>query len=368
MKARRSLIVNWRALDGAAQGRRKLHLRQNNNGLFTCPLLKHCLHTDFKSSRGLRKHINSKHPWYFYFDQQPEVKKENMVDEMTPVRSKAYTAKKPAFSLEHGIGRAFLEWLTTSCGGGKSNREANQIGKRTMKFFMNALGNNPDELELTFEFVDCCLGSASIIIAFLKTLEESWKMSSSGSLNYVKAISDMVDFRKANGVSDATLRHFTITEVYLRRAKENLRKRKHVECTRNFDLETLISKDSWASIEEMEKVLPFHLPRFKEIIEKCRTNGIVTQRDLVFSTRFMTTVMFLRVKCSRPMTFQFLTVDMINKAKKNDGFIDQTEFKTSTHYLFDTLILTSDVLDIIDLYILHIHPRIGPRCDSFNKL
>ena len=286
-----------------------------------------------------------------------------MIDEMPPVRSKAFTAKKPCFSLEEGIGLEYLQWLTTSCGGGKTNREANQIGKRTMKFFMSALGNNSDENELSYEFVDCCLGSANIIISFLKTLEESWKMSSSGALNYVKAICDMVDFRKAHRVSDATLRHFTVTEVYLRRAKENLRKKKRVECTRNLDLETLISKDSWASIEDMERVVPFHLPRFKRIIEACRSNGIVTQRDLVFTTRFITTLLFLRVKCSRPMTFQYLTIEMIEKAKENEGFIDQTEFKTATTYLFDTLILTQDVIDIIDLYVLNVRPRLAANCD-----
>ena len=130
---------------------------------------------------------------------------------------------------------------------------------------MQALGNNEDGKELTYEFVDCCLGSANIIMSFLKTLEESWKLSSSGALSYVKALSDMIDFRKANGISDTTLRCFTVTEVYLRRAKENLRKRKNVECTRNLDLETLIAKDSWATIEEMEQVIPYHLNHYKRI-------------------------------------------------------------------------------------------------------
>ena len=54
------------------------------------------------------------------------------------------------------------------------------------------------------------------------------------------------------------------------------------------------------------------------------------------------------------MTFQYLTVDMIEKAKKSDGFIDQTEFKTSTTYLFDTLIFTKDVIEITDMYIEYI--------------
>ena len=85
-----------------------------------------------------------------------------------------------------------------------------------MKFLMEALGGNASERPLSNEFVDCCLGSPTIIINFFETLVEDWKLSSSGALNYVKSISDMVDFRKSSGISDNTLRCFTVTEVYLR--------------------------------------------------------------------------------------------------------------------------------------------------------
>ena len=238
-------------------------LRKNDDQAFTCPV-KLCLHADFKSSRGLRKHIDNKHAWYYYFDEQPEVKREEIEMEQ-PAKKKVCTSQKPAFSLENGIGKTFLAWLCTSCGGGKSEKEATQIGKRAMKFLMESLGNNESDNDLTYEFVDCCLSSASIFISFLQTLSEEWKISSSASLNYVKAIGDLVDFRKASGLPDNTLRCFTVTEVYLRRAKENLRKKKNIECNRNLDLETLIAKDSWASIEEMEKVIPFHIDTFQSL-------------------------------------------------------------------------------------------------------
>ena len=364
MKRARSLVVNWKAVEGAAHGKRKLLLRKNEHNFYTCPV-KLCLHADFKSSRGLRKHINNKHPWFYYFDEQPEVKREAMTEQQ-PNRKKAFTAKKPAFSLDEGIGQKFLQWLCTSCGGGKTNREAQQVGKRTMKFFMHSVGNNDDDIELTYEFTDCCLSSASILISFLKVLEEEWKLGSSGVLNYVKAIGDFVDFRKANGVSDSTLRCFAMIEVYLRRAKENLRKKKNLECNRNLDLETLIARDSWATIEEMEEVIPYHMKSFKTIIQKCTSSEqsrLLTRSDLVFCIRFITTVLFLRVKCSRPMTYQFLTISMIDKARSNDGFIDQTEFKTASKYIFDTLIISPDVMEIIDLYILHIRSRLNPQSD-----
>ena len=138
-----------------------------------------------------------------------------------------------------------------------------------------------------------------------------------------------------------------------------------MECNRNLDLETLIARDSWATIEELEEVIPFHMKSFKTVIEKCKVGSSMapSKSEMVYSVRFITTLLFLRVKCSRPMTFQFLTMTMVRKAKSNGGFIEQTEFKTASKYLFDTLILSDDVLEILVMYILHIRPRLDPKCD-----
>lgn len=363
MARRRVLFVDWRAVDGSANGKRKLELKENNNGKFTCPA-KMCLHADFKSKRGLRKHIDNKHPWYYYFDEQPEVKREEIEQRQPEVQKRASTISKPHYSIEEGIGLDFYQWLCTSCGGGKSDREAKQIGKRALKFLMQCTGENESDTPLSFQLIDCCLGSPSIIMNFFSILEKEWKLSSSGSLNYVKSIVDLMDFRKANGVNDNNLRCFTVTEVYLRRAKENLRKKKRVDSTRNFDLETLIGRDSWATLEDMEKVLPYHSEKFKSIIERCKNQSpLPNKQELSFCTRFVTTFLFLRVKCSRPMTFQYLTLPMIEKAKINEGFIDQTEFKTAAKYVFDTLILNNDVFAVLDVYIDFVRPLLKPKCE-----
>ena len=110
MARRRVLFVDWRAVDGSANGKRKIELKENENGKFTCPA-KLCLHTDFKSKRGLRKHINNKHPWYYYFDEQPEIKREE-VEQMQPeAPKKASTISKPHYSIEEGIGLDFYRFL-----------------------------------------------------------------------------------------------------------------------------------------------------------------------------------------------------------------------------------------------------------------
>jgi len=221
---------------------------------------------------------------------------------------------------------------------------------------------NESEINLSNALIDCCLGSPSIIIRFLTDLENEWKLSSSSALTYVKAITDLLDFRKAHGVTDSNLRCFTVTEVYLRRAKENFRKKKLLECTRNFDLETLIARDSWANLEDMENVVPFHIGKFKQIIEQCKNpTPLPSKRELSFCTRFMTTFLFLRVKCSRPMTFQsmtfqFLTLPMINKARVNGSFVDQTTFKSARRYSFDTFIISAEVFTVLDAYIDNVRP------------
>ena len=68
------------------------------------------------------------------------------------------------------------------------------------------------------------------------------------------------------------------------------------------------------------------------------------------------------VKATRPMTFKFLTLEMIQSIK-DDGIIDQTIFKTSEKYGFDSLIFSKNVLDIINGYILCIRPRLQPKCE-----
>ena len=362
MTERRVLFVNWQAMNGAAQGKRKLVLRPNQRGAFTCPVAL-CLHADFKSSRGLRKHIDTKHSWYYYFDKQPNVKREE-IEHIQPPIKRASTHSRPHYSMENGIGKDFLNWLCTTCGGGKSLREAKQSAKRALKFLMECTGDNADSAALSHELIDCCLGNPSIIIKFLTTLEKDWKLSYSGSLNYIHSINDLLDFRKSAGISDSNLRVFTVAEVYLRRAKENFSKRKRLECTRNFDLETLIARESWATIEEMENVIPYHIKKFQNIVEKCKKQvPVPSKQELCFCTRFITTYLFLRVKCSRPMTFQFLSLSMIEKAKTNGGFIDQREFKTSDKYLFDTLIMTDEVFAILDVYVEYVRPLLNPQCD-----
>ena len=361
--SKRILCFDWVALEGARKKKRKLHLEPQDDGVYLCPV-ESCLHVGFKSQRGARKHVNNKHQWFYYFDSQPTVKRED-AQECPSVRKKASTHKQLAFSIDHGSGLEFVQWLQTPCGGCKKEKEAKQAAKRAMKFLMSCMGDCEDGVVAKESYIDCAVGSPSMLMKFLKVLLEEWGLKSTGALSYLQAITDLLDFRKCHGIPDSTLRMFAVTEVYLRRSKSTLYRKRNVEYSRNMNLESLIAERSWATLEDMEKVIPYHSPKYQELFEKAGNTPLspLTTSELAFTTRFIITFLLLRVKCTRPMSLQHLTIDMINLAMENGGFVDQSEFKTSDQYGFDSLKFTTDALDIVKTYIDRIRPLCNPKCE-----
>ena len=90
------LHVNWKAFNGAATNKKTLKLREDIFGIFKCPVDK-CLHCVFRRQRGLRKHINNRHAWLYYFDEEPSVKRED-IEKGEILKLKQPTHTIPAFS------------------------------------------------------------------------------------------------------------------------------------------------------------------------------------------------------------------------------------------------------------------------------
>ena len=338
-------------------------MEEDSNGMYIC-LVPGCLHEGFKSKRGLRKHINNIHEWYLYFDAQPPVKREE-AQPRQPSKKKASTHKYPSFSTQRGVGAQFAEWLQTPCGGGKTAKDSKQIATRAMKYLMFCAGDSEDGLCAPNSYIDCCFGSPTMLMKFLQTSSEEWELKASGALSYLHAITDLLDHRKCQGVPDATLRLFAVVEVYLRRSKTTLYKKRTLEYARDLSLEALMAEGSWASLEDIEKVIPHHSARYEELFRQAGdTAGVkLTVSEVAFATRFIITFLLLRVKCTRPMSLQFLTMQMIDSAKANGGFVDQSKFKTSDTFAFDTLKFSQAALDILHGYCARIRPLCNPKCD-----
>ena len=370
--------IEWSNIDGALPKPKRLHLEKDDvDSLYHCPIHL-CEHEGFQSQRGCRKHVNNNHSWFFYFDEKPRVDlklaansskvptkscaSSTVVDDVSSnTHSKPGARSMPSFSTSSQIGEQFATWLSGSGGGYKKERPAQQIVNRCLKFLKFCC---EEEEELNFEVMNFSLCSPSLLFKFIDYLQEECKLGHGGRLGYIDAISELIDFRKVNGASDAVLRKLSATELYLKRARKTVAKMMRLQWTQDLDVETLEARGHWATMEELLEVVSFHLPRYEQTVKTCQNDpGQVNPSDLTFATKFLATYLFIKVKGSRPMTYQYLTVEMVKAAKENGGFIDQKTFKTAGKYGFDSVILTDTSMQILDGYITFVRPLLKPQCD-----
>ena len=90
---------------------------------------------------------------------------------------------------------------------------------------------------------------------------------------------------------------------------------------------------------------------------------MVSINDIVYCTRFVSSFILLRVKPTRSQSLEYLTLDMIEKAHSNGGFIDATQFKTAKEYIYDSLHFTESSLVVLDQYIKYVRPLCNPPKD-----
>ena len=364
---KRGKDVNWSMLANASPKPKRLHLEEDDcDGLFHCPV-QICKHDGFTTQRGCRKHVKSKHSWYYYFDEKPDSAQiesfDGQANNNTATDQK--TARKmrtvATFDKTSNIAKNFLSWLTGSGGGCKSDRQAQQIVNRCLKFLKFCC---EDEEELTFDIVDFSLCSPNLLFKFVDTMQDDWELGHAGRIGYLDAIAELADFRKVNGASDVVLRGLSSTEIYLKKARKTVSKMMRLQWINELDIDTLESKGHWATLEELLEVVACYLPRYENVLKTCKDKpATVSPLELSFATKFLAVHLFIKVKGSRPMTYQFLTVEMVRTAKTNGGFIDQKMFKTAGKYGFDSLFLTDTSMQVLDGYIDHIRPHLKPTCD-----
>ena len=366
---KRGKDVNWSKLANASPKPKRLHLEEDDcDGLFHCPV-QICDHDGFTTQRGCRKHVKNKHSWYYYFDEKPDSaqidslhvdqnnKCEAIEQKIPPRKSRAIAS----FDSTNNIAKNFFSWLTGSGGGCKSDRQAQQIVSKCLKFLKFCC---EEEEELTFDVVDFSLCSPNLLFKFVDTMQDDWNLGHAGRIGYLDAIAELVDYRKVNGASESVLRGLASTEIYLKKVRKTVSKMMRLQWTSELDIDALEAKGHWATLEELLEVVGRYLPRYESVLKSCKEKpGAVLPIDLSFATKFLAVYLFIKVKGSRPMTYQYLTVEMVNKAKTNGGFIDQKMFKTAGKYGFDSLYLTETSMQVLDGYISHIRPLLRPTCD-----
>ena len=363
MFARRKAQIDWKSVDGAFTKPRRLHLAKGTDGLDHCPV-RGCEHSAFQSRRGCRKHVKTKYGWYYYFDEKPNVC-------LSPFPS-AETQPKgcktvPGCSTDNDFARSFSKWLQSSCGGGKSLKQSDISVSRALKFIMfccDENGDGEDDVLNSPNLIDYALGSPQLLTKFVDSLKEKWGLGQSAQISYVASISDLLDFRKFNCPPASVLQNFAVTEVYVKRARKCLAKDMRSNWTTELDIETLEWRRSWATLSEVQSVIPFHEERYKSVFENCIVSpSSVKTGDVTFATRFVAAYMFLKVKGCRPMTYQHLTLRMFESAKRNEGMVDQKIFKTAKRYGFDSVYFDECSIELLEKYITYIRPVLTPTCE-----
>ena len=113
---RKKCKVNWSDIDGASPKPKRLHLEKDEAGiLYHCPI-QQCDHDGFQSQRGCRKHVNTKHSLFFYFDKKPDSKEsdfpmENTIQDQISETTKHALNLFPLFTSLH----IFTGTIATHC-------------------------------------------------------------------------------------------------------------------------------------------------------------------------------------------------------------------------------------------------------------
>ena len=347
--------VNWSKLANASPKPKRLHLEEEDcDDLFLCPV-QICNHDGLTTQRGCRKHVKNKHSWYYYFDEKPDSAQIDTLNVDETNKCKASDQKIiprkiraiASFDPTNNIAKNFFSCLTGSGGGCKSDQQAQQIVSKCLKFLKFCC---EDEEELKFDIVDFSSFSLNLPFKFVDTMQGDWNLGHAGRIGYLDAIADyglskrekeIVDYRKVNGASESILRGLASTEIYLKKVRKTISKMMRLQWTSELDIDALEAKGHWATLEELLEVVGHQLPRYESVVKSCKEKpGAVLPIYLSFATQFLAVYLFVKVKGSRLMTYQYLTVEMVNKAKTNGGFIDQKIFKTAGKFGFDSLYLT----------------------------
>ena len=259
--------------------------------------------------------------------------------------------------------KGFCKWLTSMTGGSRPENQADQIVSRALKFLKSVSSDDLSFEEVTDGIgIDFYLGSGRDISDFIENLESKTGVGHSGQLGYINALCDLIDYRKYQGVTSQVLQKFSVVEMLLRKARKCVSKEMRIQWNSQLDIESLEKRGHWATLENLQDVIPFHLEHYKTTLESCQENPrSLTSKDLTFATRFIAVYLFLNVKGTRPMTYQFLMVEMFQDAKQCNGFVDQNKFKTADSYSFDSFKLDSTSIKVVDQYVKHIRQLIGPK-------
>ena len=372
---------DWRYAKGASAKPRRLHLKIDDiEKVVYCPVSS-CDHArGYRTIRGCRKHIVKSHGWYYFFNTKPDER------DVFPTLSRAVLSRREMMSKSRSTTRymdsfnsatstfyaKFTRWIRSEWGGSKTRTHAEQIGTRVLKYIKFCYPDADPDWDVPTDAVDSVLMCPEQITDFVSALKTHWKLGYAGCVGFVNALGEALDFRKSCGAVSSVNNKFSdvigMVEILLSRTRKSLAKKMRIDWNSSLDVDFLAAKNCWATLEELQRVIPYHKEKFDRIMTKAKlsADAQLSPFEISFATSFVVAMLFLDVKASRPMTYANLTVSMIDSIADDSGMVDQDTFKTSERYGFDTLIFESQHLEVLRGYIKYVRPILckdGEKCD-----
>ena len=154
--------------------------------------------------------------------------------------------------------KTFKRWLTSPGGGSKSNIQAEQVGCRVLKYLKFCCQDVSKEWEIPESVVDYCLGSVTLISDFINYLKDTWNVGYAGVIGYINSLSHLLDFRRVASADNSNIPVFIAAEIYMDRVKKCMSKRMRAEWNLLLSIEYLSKINCWATLEDLQTVIPYH--------------------------------------------------------------------------------------------------------------
>ena len=207
------------------------------------------------------------------------------------------------------IGVNFKKWLQSRGYGEKGGSQAYQLLCKVLEYLKLCCEDVSISWDIPESVVDYCLGSVTMISDFVKYLQTDWSLKSSGITDCMNALEHLLDFFRS--YSDLTKIHslvFIPSEIYIQQVRCYLSRKMKSDWREVLSVYYLNSINCWVKLEELQKAIPYHSEKYKQIILNASSPiSSIAAHDLSFTTSFIVAALFLMVKASRPMTYQFST-------------------------------------------------------------
>ena len=165
------------------------------------------------------------------------------------------------------VGVDFKKWLQSPGGGGKGESQADQLLCKVLKYLKYCCADVSLSSNMPESVVGYCLGSVTMISDFVGYLQTDRSLKSSGVTGYMNALGYLLDFcRSYSDLTKIQSSVFIPSEIYIQRVRRYLSKKMKSDWREVLGVGYLKSINCWAKLEEMQKAIPYHSEKYKQII------------------------------------------------------------------------------------------------------